>query len=145
MNAFTSPEGTSASSPADSQSKHAMTGMAGPGDALDIKAEPKQMSRPGSAKLLNAVPYGGQSFPVAGGVDSSMHPNNELTAAGLANENNGFGTFESDAKSRFGPGSYPTAPMISPSLGGPEQDMGNPHGMKRQQAFGGSYFGNTAN
>ena len=118
VNAFTSPEGTSASSPADSKL------MPGSGEALDVKLEPKQMSRPGSAKLVNTVPYGGpQSFPVPGGVDGSG-----LNAAGMANEqSNGFGSFEADAK-RFGqPGNY-VQPMMSPS--------------HRQQPFG-SYFGNN--
>lgn len=145
VNAFTSPEGTSASSPA------IMSGAIGmPGEGLDVKDAEKQLSRPGSAKLLNSDPYGAQTF----GVDNSMQSNAGMGASGMPNEaGNGFGVYEGQNKDRFGPASYPTAPMISPSLGaGPDQDMNNPHPMsnmkrqqqqqQQQQPFG-SYFGNN--
>lgn len=115
VNAFTSPEGTSASSPADTKP------TIGIGEGLDIKVEPKQTSRPGSAKPVNTMPYGAQSFSVDG---------SGMNAAGMAHDqgNNGaFGGFEGESK-RFGPpGSY-QQPMMSPS--------------QRQQPFG-TYFGNN--
>ncbi len=86
--------------------------MLGPnGEQVDSKDGVKQLSRPGSAKLFNAVPYGSQPFPVSGGVDGPLHPNAGLNAAGMAGEQ-GIGD-------RFGPGSYPQPPMMSPALGGP--------------------------
>lgn len=123
VNAFTSPEGTSVSSP--TESKH----LVGSGEGLDAKGESKRLSRPGSAKLSNnPMAYSAQSFP--GG------DNTGLNAAGIANENNnGFGSFE-DTK-RFGPsngvagsGNNYQQPMMSPS-----------QSQQQQQAFG-SYFGN---
>ncbi|KAJ1018156.1 hypothetical protein NDA16_005022 [Ustilago loliicola] len=153
VNAFTSPEGTSASSPADT--KPIMSGAMGmSGEGLNVKDAEKHLSRPGSAKLLNTVPYGAQSF----GVDNPMQSNAGMGAAGMPNASgNGFGAYEGQNKDRLGPASYPTAPMISPSLGaGPDHDMNNQHAilnMKRQQQqeqqqhqqqpFG-SYFGNNA-
>lgn len=140
VNAFTSPEGTSASSPADSQPKHAMSGnMFAPGEALGVKEEAKQTSRPGSAKLLDTMPYGAQSFSVE---------NNGLNAVGIANEaGNGFGNFSIQAKDRFGTGGFQSTQTMSPSLGGgSDQNLGNPHamsGLKREQHFG-TYFGNNA-
>ncbi|CBQ69833.1 conserved hypothetical protein [Sporisorium reilianum SRZ2] len=150
VNAFTSPEGTSSSSPIDAPHKHAISGgnLTAPGEGLDVKMESKPTSRPGSAKLMHSVPYGAPPFPgVGGGVD-----NGAMNAAGLGSEaGSGFGgAFEGgEAKPRFGPASYPLAPMMSPSLGGPsDQDMGNAHPLRRQpqqqqQQFG-SYFGNNA-
>ncbi|CDW97822.1 hypothetical protein [Sporisorium scitamineum] len=148
VNAFTSPEGTSSSSPVDAQNTHAVSGgnmTAAPGEGLDVKVESKPASRPGSAKLLNPVPYGAQSFPVAGGGVG----NTAMNAAGIGNEQGGgIGTtFEGGETKRFGPGSYPLAPMMSPSLGGPDQDLGNAHPLKRQQQqhFGSYFSNNTAN
>jgi len=151
VNAFTSPEDTSASSPAGSQSKHGMGGsMVSHGDALRGEDAEQLPSRPGSTKLLNTVPYGAQAYSLAGGVDASIHANAGLSASGTANNSgNVLGAFEGPNKDRFGSGAYQSAPMMSPSLGGPaDQDLGAPHAMsavKREQQFG-SYFGNhTAN
>ncbi|SNX87529.1 uncharacterized protein MEPE_06239 [Melanopsichium pennsylvanicum] len=115
VNAFTSPEGSSASSPSDMKAHAATAGDGGPDGQ-----ESKHTSRPGSAKLANnTMPYGGpqQSF-----VDEAA-----LGAADLGNDQsggNGLGGFEGDMK-RFGYQNQP--PMMSPS-------------QRQQQPFG-TYFG----
>lgn len=147
VNAFTSPEGNSPSSPSSTHSKHVMGGL------MPIKGEDseQQLSRPGSGKMLNAAAYPAQSYPLTGGVDGSLYANTNMGAGPVANEpGSGFAGFDGQGKDRFGPGSYPSAPMISPSLSGAGDHkpghLRNVQDIKRAQQPFGSYFGdNTAN
>ncbi|GAC77350.1 FOG: Zn-finger [Moesziomyces antarcticus T-34] len=142
VNAFASPEATSVSSPSDSQSRHHLGGnAAASADAFESKDAVNQLSRPGSAKLMNSVAYGTHPYQ---SVESAMPTNATLNAAAMGSEpGSGFGTFDGQARDRFGPGGYASGPMLSPGHLGP--DHGNPHAMstvkRDQQPQFGSYFG----
>ncbi|KAI3485121.1 hypothetical protein L1887_51558 [Cichorium endivia] len=142
VNAFASPEATSVSSPSDSQSRHHLGGnAAASADAFESKDAVNQLSRPGSAKLMNSVAYGTHPYQ---SVESAMPTNATLNAVAMGSEpGSGFGTFDGQARDRFGPGGYASGPMLSPGHLGP--DHGNPHAMstvkRDQQPQFGSYFG----